>query len=202
MFSKIEEFLLKTDTNGLSKQRSQSLQPLIEYLLTKKSKEEEVQLHFICTHNSRRSQFAQVWAQVIAHFYKINLKATSGGTAVTACNERTIASLKRFGFIIETHGEINPKYRVFFSDKAEPILLYSKKVEDKMNPSTDFAAIMTCSDADSNCPVVSGCEKRFSLTYEDPKEFDDSPREEEMYDLRSREIATELLFVFKNVAKI
>ena len=58
---------------------------------------------------------------------------------------------------------------------------------------------MTCSHADENCPIVSGCEKRIPIRYEDPKNFDDTPLESALYDYRSFEIATELFYVFSKV---
>jgi arsenate reductase len=60
---------------------------------------------------------------------------------------------------------------------------------------------MTCSDADENCPFIPGTEKRIPLTYEDPKSFDNTDKESEMYDKRSLQIASELLYVFKQIDK-
>lgn len=197
MFTKIEAFLLKIDTNSVTQQRAQLLQPLVDYMKDKKSKNEAIQLQFICTHNSRRSQFAQVWAQVIASYLRVNLKAFSGGMEVTACNERTVDSLERVGFKVESKESINPKYKLFYGEKEEPIILFSKRVDDEINPSRNFIAIMTCSHADENCPFVIGCENRIALPYDDPKVFDGSLEEKKIYDQRSLEIATELMFVFK-----
>ena len=60
---------------------------------------------------------------------------------------------------------------------------------------------MTCSHADENCPFIPGTEKRIPLNYEDPKAFDDMPEEAEMYDQRSMQIASELLFVFGKIKR-
>ena len=46
--------------------RKQELNLLSNYI---KEKKEIANLIFICTHNSRRSLLAQVWAQVAAHHY-------------------------------------------------------------------------------------------------------------------------------------
>ena len=49
---------------------------------------------FICTHNSRRSHIAQVWAQTAASYFNIsNVYAYSGGTEATAFNPRAVASV-------------------------------------------------------------------------------------------------------------
>jgi arsenate reductase len=45
---------------------------------------------------------------------------------------------------------------------------FSKKYDDEFNPKSEFAAIMTCSQADGGCPFIAGAEKRIPITYEDP----------------------------------
>jgi arsenate reductase len=58
---------------------------------------------------------------------------------------------------------------------------------------------MTCSDADENCPIIPGAEKRISVMYEDPKFFDNSVLEKEKYKERSLQIATEMKYVFSKI---
>ena len=49
----------------------------------------EVNLNFICTHNSRRSQLAELWFRVITlAMKKSKIKTFSGGTEATAFNYR------------------------------------------------------------------------------------------------------------------
>ena len=44
-----------------------------------------INLNFICTHNSRRSQLAQVWSNYASNYYNFKkIESFSGGTAVTA----------------------------------------------------------------------------------------------------------------------
>ena len=38
---------------------------------------------FVCTHNSRRSQFCQVWSQILSNIYKLNLTFQSAGVVKT-----------------------------------------------------------------------------------------------------------------------
>lgn len=59
---------------------------------------------------------------------------------------------------------------------------------------------MTCTHADENCPVVSGMEKRISLPYNDPKDFDNTAHEASMYAERVMEICKEILFAFSQVS--
>lgn len=195
VMNEVESF----DFNQISQERRNELAALIDYIQTRRAEQQLVLLNFICTHNSRRSQFAQVWAQVAADFYQIPAHSFSGGVEVTACNERTIASLRRFGFEINSFGQENPKYQVKWHSQQREIVLYSKLFDDAANPDKGFAAVMTCSHADENCPFVPGCEKRISLPYEDPGSFDGQENESEMYDRRSKEIATEIFYAFSKI---
>jgi arsenate reductase len=68
-----------------------------------------------------------------------------------------------------------------------------------VNPVTNFAVVMTCSDADENCPIIPGAEKRISVMYEDPKLFDHTVLEKEKYRERSLQIAAEMKYVFSNI---
>jgi arsenate reductase len=69
-------------------------------------------------------------------------------------------------------------------------------LDNSFNPESGFAAIMTCSQADGGCPFIAGAALRLPLTYEDPKAFDNTPQQEEKYLERSKQIATELFYVF------
>jgi len=199
MFAKIQQVIDKMDYNTISESRKIELEVLTQFVQEKKEKDLPVLLNFICTHNSRRSQFSQVWAQVASEYYGIPVQSYSGGVEQTAFNERAVASLERFGFKIIKEGKGNPKYFVQWDVNSDPLVMYSKMYDDFINPSSGFAAIMTCSHADENCPFVAGCEKRIPIRYEDPKNFDDTPLESALYDYRSFEIATELFYIFSKV---
>ena len=81
--------------------RKPLLLELANYIRQCKTKEQMVQLTFLCTHNSRRSHFSQIWAKVAADYYQIGaLKTFSGGTEATAMNERVVESLRRIGMDI------------------------------------------------------------------------------------------------------
>ena len=198
---KLREIVSSINTENISKERQESLQMLIDHLTNKINTGLPINLNFICTHNSRRSQFAQIWAKVAATYSGVEINSFSGGVETTSFNERAVESLKRFGFEIRTEGENNPKYFVKYSKNLKPIVAFSKLFDDETSPKENFSAIMTCSHADDNCPFIPGAEKRIPIRYEDPKEFDGTPEEEEMYDARSIEIATEMLFVFSVINK-
>ena len=179
--------------------RKEDLAPLISYIQEKVESGEEVKLNFICTHNSRRSQFSQVWAQIAADFHGIEATCFSGGVEVTAFNERAVQTLKYSGFSIKKLGETNPKYLVTYSEDAPPVIAFSKLYDDSVNPDSGFAAIMTCSHADENCPFIAGAETRIPVRYNDPKEFDDTLKESEKYEEVSLQIANEMFYVFSQI---
>jgi len=180
------------------------LEKLSAYIKDKIQKNEPLQLVYVCTHNSRRSHFGQVWAAVAASYYNIkNVKTFSGGTETTAFNINAINALKKTGFEISTNGvqTSNPIYTVRFGDKEnEFATCFSKVYNDEVNPKSNFAAIMTCSDAEQNCPFIPGVELRIGTTYNDPKEFDNTLLQDEKYLERSNQIALECLYVFSKAA--
>ena len=201
MKKEIQAFLEQSAQTSISAERKVQLQVLVDFIQHKIAKAAPVQLNFICTHNSRRSQLAQVWAKVAADYFQIETATYSGGVEITACNERTIATLKRVGFDIQSSGSVNPNYSIKWGSDNPNLVLFSKLFDDPINPTDQFAAVMTCSHADANCPFVPGCEKRISLPYEDPGAYDDTDQESEMYDQRSKEIAGEMFYVFSKIQK-
>lgn len=181
--------------------RKPVLHQLQEQIQIKISASQKAEIHFICTHNSRRSQFAQVWAHTLAAYFKLDIVCYSGGTEVTACNPRVIAALQRAGFTVSHTSEPNPKYAVRYSETDAPLILYSKLFDDAANPKSHFIAVMTCSDADENCPYVPGADVRIKLLYDDPKQFDDTALEKEKYDERCMQIGAELYYVMQSISE-
>jgi len=199
MLPKLSSTIEKIRKQSVLQERKKVLQPLIDYIKNKIRQSGEVNLNFICTHNSRRSQFSQIWAQTAADYFGIPAHCYSGGVEVTAFNERAVASIKRSGFRVSSKGGSNPVYAVFNAEDSEPTRVFSKRFDDPINKADRFAAVMTCSHADENCPFIPGTEKRILVNYDDPKEFDGTPREAEKYDERSMQIATEMFYVFSKM---
>lgn len=202
MYSELTSYIqnIRGCTSRISKKRKDKLSQLADYIRTKKESREPARLTFICTHNSRRSHFCQIWAAVMGEYLELDPISTySGGTEATAFNPRAVAAVERTGFKVKNPGGENPRYRVFFDEKKEPLVCFSKTFDDSYNPRNNFAAVMTCSDADENCPFVPGAETRFSIPYIDPKVSDGTPSEEETYDERCRQIAAEMYYLMSRV---
>ena len=195
--------LLKNQSDVLTTERKEILLRLVDFINQKLTEDGEVHLNFICTHNSRRSHISQIWAAAgAAHFGVNNVYTYSGGTEATAFQGRAIAALERAGFIITTEDDSvsNPVYTVAFSEQRPATKAWSKTFDDDANPKKAFAAVMTCSDADQNCPFVPGTALRLPLTFEDPKVSDGTSFEQMRYDQSVREIGRELLWVMREVA--
>lgn len=195
---KITDFILSLESHEIPKERKDILQPLMDYIQGRVSNNSPVQLNFICTHNSRRSQFSQIWGQTIANYFNLKqVNCFSGGTEATAVYPTVVETAKSIGFIHEKDAdENNPKHLLHFSQEAKPIILFSKTIEASPNPASDFAAILTCSSADTACPFVPGADIRVPWTFEDPKDFDGTSQENEKYAERSTQIASELFYLF------
>jgi arsenate reductase len=192
---------LTMESEQISTERKVALNELTQFIQHKVNAGRKVYLNFICTHNSRRSLLAQFWAQVAAFYYAVpSVECFSGGTEATAFNPRAVKAMQDAGFdITRTKEGNNPVYDVRFADDATPVIAFSKKYDDPFNHNKDFAAIMTCSHADENCPLVLGASARIALTYDDPKNFDGTPQEETKYKERVRQIGREILFAFSQV---
>jgi arsenate reductase len=199
-YSPLLQTIASLPISSITSERKVLLEEMAQYLREKRLAGQEIRLNFICTHNSRRSQLAQIWGQTAAAYYGIEALCYSGGVEVTEFNPRAVTTIRREGFKVVQKEGTNPVYFVFFSDDSEHIVTFSKVYDDPINASKNFAAVMTCDHADENCPFIPGAEKRFPLRFEDPKAFDDSPLEEKMYSERSHQIGAELFYLFEKVS--
>ncbi len=201
VFPPISDVLNALDLDTIPNERKELLKPLAQAIKAKQEANQAILLNFICTHNSRRSVFAQIWAQAIAAHLDIpNVQSYSGGTEVTAIYPGILSTLQEQGFLISAINEgPNPHTSISYSAEEPPVIGFSKRYDDSFNPKSSFIAIMTCSEADKGCPYLPQAEKRIALPFEDPKVSDGTSLEEETYKTRSLQIATELMYVFSNL---
>jgi len=199
IYSEIRSFIDDLDVSNLTVARKVKLDALSAYIKKSSGTDSPIKLNFICTHNSRRSHLCQVWAKTMAAYCGIKVQSYSGGTEATAIFLTIIKTLQNTGFVIDKVSEgSNPTYKLNFTDENHPMTLFSKRYNDRYNPNEEYAAVMTCTDADTNCPVIPNA-TRVSLPYVDPKVSDGKPSELETYATRSRQIATEMKYVFLQV---
>lgn len=185
----------------ISNERKVVLQPLIDFIRLKILRNESVNINFICTHNSRRSHISQVWAQVAASYFNIpHVYCYSGGTEETALFHKVVDTFQHQGFdVFKLMEGSNPIYAIKYGEDILPCIGFSKKYDHLFNPVSHFVAVMTCSDADVGCPFVPGAEARVSVTYEDPKVSDGTAEQDQVYQERSLQIASEMFYVFSNI---
>lgn len=201
MYSKLKATITSLESYTISDERKSILQPLVDYIQTNVSAGKSIRLNFICTHNSRRSHLSQIWAQTMAfHFGIQNVFCYSGGTEATAMFPKVGETLTNQGFAIQKLSEeSNPVYAVKFDQNEPAVICFSKKFDDDFNPTSEFAAIMTCSSADEGCPFIVGAAVRLPIRYDDPKAFDGTDLMNAKYAERSLEIASEMYYVFSNI---
>lgn len=201
LYQDIVQSIKQLQTASIDAERMAVLNDLIAYIQNKQASHQTALLNFICTHNSRRSHLAQIWAQTLAAYHGVpNVLCFSGGTEATALFEEVAETLQKQGFeFVKLSPGNNPIFAIKFSESHPCIIGFSKSYEHALNPSSGFAAVMTCAQADEACPYIPGAEKRIALRYEDPKAFDKSPLRSEKYLDRSIQIATELNYVFSKI---
>lgn len=202
MFQTIKERCnaLASNFSEIPAARKELLEIIADFITKKQKANEAINLVYVCTHNSRRSHLGQVWAAVAAAYYNVNNVHTfSGGTEATAFNPNAIKAITAAGFTVKKTTETNnPVYEVYFAEDKFTTC-FSKVYNHEINPAQNFAAIMTCSDAEDNCPFIPGCDLRIGTNYNDPKAFDNTVLQDEKYTERSNQIAMECMYVFSKV---
>jgi protein-tyrosine phosphatase/arsenate reductase len=185
----------------IPEERKNLIKKLADYGNKSIREKNTLSLLYVCIHNSRRSHFGQAWGAAAAAYFGFNHVYTfSGGTEVTAIHPNTIAALQRAGWILEKRSEgNNPVYAGYYHEFLPPLMFFSKEISHPANPKLKFAAVMTCGEAEENCPFVPGADLRVSLPYSDPKYADHTPEQDKTYDERCRQIALENLFLFSEI---
>ncbi|MCG2461037.1 protein-tyrosine-phosphatase [Flavobacteriaceae bacterium F89] len=203
IFRPLEDTVAALDVDVISRSRRKVLRPLVDFICSKLDHQQEIRLVFVCTHNSRRSHLAQVWAQTMAHYFGVgSVVAYSGGTQATAMSPSVAKTLIATGYrVTPISSGANRVYAIKFAENEHPVMGFSKIYDHDFNPRFGFAAVMTCSQADRDCPYIEGAEKRISLPYEDPKLFDGTKEEEDKYLERSQQIAAEMHYVFSEIGR-
>jgi len=202
---KTKKFFSKViNTIHIDDNRKKLLNDLVTHIVVEKKKLNKVKLNFICTHNSRRSQLAQVWAHYAINYFKLKrIKAYSGGTEVTAMHRNTIKSLQEVGFefVLLEFSHKNPVYEISFKSMKKPIISFSKLFDDPINKKP-FIAITTCDSVNENCPFIPDALTRIHLPYVDPKFSDNTSETSIKYLETNKQIAAEMHFIFQQVKSL
>lgn len=188
---------LTQEFDRIPMERKRLLEQFSSYIKQKLVAKELPEIIVICTHNSRRSHFGQLWLAIAATYYQLPLQTFSGGTEATAFNIRAVNAMKGAGVGVssEAPNVANPVYQISWARGMQPYRAFSKAYQDAPNPKEGFAALMVCSQADEACPLVAGSEFRLAVPYEDPKAFDNTASETKAYNDRCRQMAREMFFI-------
>lgn len=194
LLPELSEFVEGLDVSEISPDRKTFLDPLKDLMELHKKEGSQINLNFVCTHNSRRSQFAQIWGSIFMSMSGISGEVVSSGTEKTQVHENVIETLLEIGFRVIPRKGKEIKNVVFHSFNQNPVKLYSKTIEELDLDS--FAHIFVCSQAKETCPVILSDSKSYYLPFEDPGSHDQSQNPIHHYIKSAQEIATELYYVF------
>ncbi|MDP1564123.1 MAG: hypothetical protein Q8M16_22290 [Pirellulaceae bacterium] len=201
---------LTTSFDMIAPSRYRAIEQLSDWIVQQSETGEPLNFVTTCTGNSRRSILSAQMGNMAAAYYGFeNVRFYSGGTAPTAFNPRTITTLQEIGFHIEPTGKeaergqiqlSNPIFDIAWGEGLSGVE-FSKMHDDKSNPRSGFAAVLVCSEADADCPDVAGAAFRFSMTFLDPKTFDDSRFETQKYAERRDDIGRTFLAVMADARR-
>jgi arsenate reductase (thioredoxin) len=202
--------LLTTSFDMIDREHVQTIEKLGEWIADRWQPDVPLHVMTTCTGNSRRSILGATMGNFAAAYFGFdNVHFHSGGTKPTAFNKRTIATLKEIGFQIEPTGQEaargdpqipNPIYRVVWGNEME-LLEFSKMYFDKSNPESDFAVLLVCAEADTECQTVPGAALRLSMPLIDPKLYDDGVLEAKKYAERRDDMGRIFLAAMANARR-
>ena len=186
----IEEKLFKTALHQIDSIKSGRLDVLdkIASKITSRLKLDlKANVVFVCTHNSRRSQIAEVSLRSFLKVLQIpEISVFSCGTEKTGIPDQIVRLLEGLGFEVLKTGE--------FINVGSEITLSSKTFDDPGLP-PNLLAIMVCDHASESCPFVPSFSERISLEFQDPKSADGSPQETVSYENAWKKISREMAYL-------
>lgn len=157
---------------------------------------------FVCQHNSRRSQFSEVWLREAAARADVTgMLVSSAGLSETAVDKRTIAALQRAGFatgrpLLKRWHTRNPRFTcAAITEKGDVrrALLFSKTVPAGLRDKCGLVVVTVCGAKDDGaCPYVAGAAANIAMPYADPGEANGTAKEDMSYDEASAIIAREM----------
>ena len=142
--------IIKTEiSHEIAASRKPVLDELVKYINSKRASESEVHLNFICTHNSRRSQFCQIWAETASAFYNKKVYSYSGGLEITEFNINAVNTIKKCGFdVIKSEyrdhvREMTNKHHEVIEIKKEQLLDFCGNCLEVLNKNGELLLAMS-----------------------------------------------------------
>ena len=192
---------LYAEYDKIPQERKLILEEIANYIIGSIQFEGTSEILFVGSNNSTRSVMAEAWANAAAYYYGINnVRIHSGGIKPSHVATNAIIALEKAGFIVYKIGnDQNPSYEIKYSYNIPPVIVKSKKINDKKNPDFQFGSVVVCANADINLPVIKGNNFRTSLHYFDPVAYEQTKNAIDQYLERSREIAVEMFYLFYRI---
>lgn len=184
---------LRKASSFLKADRKLLLNKVVEVI---KSHDKEAKVVFVCTHNSRRSQAAELLLHLISEHFKRPIITESAGTESTAFHGNMVKAFNSFGVNFLKYDLGNPLY--IYQEFGQDKYLYSKRLEELDYQNSIL--ITVCGDAKDNCPLILDGLAHLHLGYTDPKSFDGSDDELTGYQGKILEIGAELYYLVKRIA--
>ena len=181
----------------ITTKRAQQLETIANRVNTARSESKALNLVFVCTHNSRRSQASEWWARrYLVERNITDIFVHSAGTEVTRFHQNMIDALQRAGADLKQSDMAdNPE----ILDQYHAVTMYSKTYEEVAETHDQLFAIMVCDDAREHCSVIPGALGRVNLNFKDPKFADGTPEQADAYDACVQQIGEELSILFSAI---
>lgn len=168
IYPEIEAYFKSIEGQNLTSEHRKALEIIKSDIFSSRLDYEDWNLVFYCSENSFRSQASQVFAQTLCYFNKHRkMKIFSAGLTSKEIDLKLISYLVKIGYKItkENHGG-KLIYSVRYSDNADPILLFSKTVEDKSLPTKDATSVIVCSpQIESDCKGIEMASNALNLPF-------------------------------------
>lgn len=193
----IEEFLRKSamTINEIKPKRMEKLDVIARMIKKDVQHKGLANVVFVCTHNSRRSQFAEVALSLCLRELNMEqIETYSCGTEETRIAQPVVDLLKTYDMeVSEEVDKENPIVSLDYEGWSKK--LFSKTYEYKGFEDKEFVAVMVCDDAAENCPFVPRFVNRIPHSYIDPKRADGTDLQEKRYSQTFSLILQEMMYL-------
>lgn len=194
LYPKLDAYFSSLDMNSVDKDHLAALGKIKEDIKSSSLYFDETNLVFYCSENSFRSQASEVFMETLCAVKKRKkVKVYSTGVTVTEVNPKLINYLTEIGYKVSKISQADRTvYEVRFSDKNDPIVLYSKNATDKSLPSKNVTPIIVCdAQKEVECKNIKTETTPINLPFQ--KVLADDNDEKIRSTIKS--IATEMLYV-------
>ena len=146
IYPELEAYFKSVETKEFIKEHADGLATIKYYISSSHWDYEDWNLIFYGSENTFGSQASRVFAQTLCYAKNHRkIRAYSAGLTTGEINLKPIEYLTKIGYkITKTENDGKAMYAVRFSDRANPILLFSKTTEDKSLPTKDGTSVRVC----------------------------------------------------------